>query len=224
MKQKQDIFTTLGGRVRFRRGAYNPTSDAIFLAAFVKNAGRGGRILDVGIGSGGAALALLARIPDAKITGIDSSEQMLAECAENAKLNERDVELIHGDIMTWKTARTFDVVMTNPPYFKGTPRRGAADAHHNVNLGEWVRACLRRVRPLGSFYCIIDTAVFADIIAAIVDGKAGNIELVPLFGGDKKSAERVLISARLGARGGTKVYAGRDMNDDRILRDMGGIS
>ncbi|MCL2339172.1 MAG: methyltransferase domain-containing protein [Proteobacteria bacterium] len=310
MKQKQDIFSVLDGRVRLARGAYNPTADAVFLAAFVNSVGRAGparrchsreggnggqslaalptRILDVGIGSGGAALALLARIPGAIVTGIDVSEQLLTECAANAALNDRDIELIHADIMTWKTGRTFDAVMTNPPYFRGTPRKSTDRApqkseifvggvnraqstnnsHHNVDLYKWVRMCLKRVRPLGYFYCIVDTAMIGDIIAAIVTGKGGDIEIVPLFGncpptasplrgsatppkggvmaeserlppwGESAStsgnaaprepvggqpAERVLISARLGAHGGTKIYSGASMNDDRILRDMGTV-
>lgn len=216
MRQKQDFFTALDGRVKFVRGKYNITSDPIFLAAFV-DAAAGMTILDVGIGTGGAALALLSRVSNAAVTGIDVSEDILAECAANAKLNGRDIELIHGDILKWRTNRTFDAVMTNPPYFVGTARAGGM--HHNADLTAWVRACLRRVKPRGYFYCIIDAAASAEVIAAIHSGRAGDVTVVPLFGTAKRAfAERVLISARAGSRGGTKIFSGIAMNDDRILR------
>ena len=79
----------MGGRVRFSRGRYNPTADAVWLAAF--GAGRPAKtVLDVGVGTGGAALCLAANMPGACITGLDISPDMLAECEKNANLNACD--------------------------------------------------------------------------------------------------------------------------------------
>ena len=224
MKQKQSFFTALGGRVKFIGGKYNITSDSVWLAAFAAGAGRSRSpknrrtisVLDVGVGTGGVALCLLEHDTDVIVTGIDVSEQMISECERNAALNGREIELIRGDILTWKTNRTFDAVITNPPYFKGTPRR--QNVHHNADLADWTRACLRRVKPRGYFYCIVDAAATAEVIAAISAGRAGDINIVPLFGANE-FAERVLISARLGARGGAKIMRGLCMNDDRVLRE-----
>lgn len=206
----------------FRGGGYNITGDPVWLAAFAAGAlPPRGEVLDAGIGTGGAALCLLQHSPDLQITGIDVSEQMLAECAANAKLNGRDIKLVRGDITAWKTNRTFDAVITNPPYFKGTARNDGT-LHHNADLCGWTRACLKRVKPRGYFYCIADAAAAAEIISALAAGRAGDITIVPLFGRPAKTgqvAERALISARLGARGGTKIYAPMNMNDDGVLRD-----
>lgn len=201
--------------MKFRHGNYNLTSDAVWLAAFA--AGKKAKtILDVGIGTGGAALCLLAHNSNLQATGIDISESMLAECAENAKLNGRELELIRVDIFKWKTNRTFDAVITNPPYFKGSAARH--NAHHNADIYEWTQKCLKRVRPRGYFFTIVDSAVADQIIAALHAGRAGEIEIRPLFGA-KNIAERVLISARLGVKTGTKIFAGRQMNDEMVLRD-----
>ncbi len=54
----------MGGRVRMRRGFYNPTSDAVWLAAMAADT-PAKTVLDVGIGTGGAALCLAANRPDA---------------------------------------------------------------------------------------------------------------------------------------------------------------
>jgi tRNA1(Val) A37 N6-methylase TrmN6 len=215
MAQKQGHFGLLNGRIKFRRGKYNPTSDAVWLAAFTE-AKHGATVLDIGIGTGGVALCLASRRPDLKITGIDRSEEMLSECFLNAALNEVEIELLQADILNWKTNRTFDVVITNPPYFKGTPAKHGA--HHGADIFEWIKRSLQRVRPRGKIFMILDAVETGKAIAALVAGNAGDIKIVPLFS-KQTSAERVLISARLGVKTGTTLRSGFSMNDERILRD-----
>lgn len=213
MNTKQEFFTLMGGRVKMHRGFYNPTSDAVWLAAFAPTNIK--TVLDVGIGSGGVSLCVLANNPDAKITGIDISEQMLGECDTNAKLNGADIELINADITTWKSDRTFDLVITNPPYFNGTPAHH--NAHHNADLRTWVARCIARVRPMGTF-CIITDATTTAMVISEMSKKLGDINILPLFGA-KNTAERVLISGRLGTRGVSVLHRGISMNCDAILRD-----
>lgn len=213
MNTKQEIFTLLGGLVKIHRGIYNPTSDAVWLSAFAPKGAR--TALDVGIGTGGASLCLHAHIPDIKITGLDISDTMLTECAKNAKINNTDIELIKADINTWRTARTFDLVITNPPYFNGTPAKH--NAHHNADLPSWIARCIARVRPMGTFCIITDAATSASIISEMAK-KLGDIQILPLFGA-KRTAERVLISGRLGTKGISILHQGLSMNTPEILRD-----
>ena len=213
MSIKQENFTLMGGRVKIRRGFYNPTSDAVWLAAFaptnIKTA------LDVGIGSGGVSLCMHANRPDLQITGIDTSKEMLNECAHNAELNNTDIELIETDINTWRTDKTFDLVITNPPYFNGTPAKH--NAHHNADLNAWISRCIARVRPMGTFCIITDASTIASVISTM-SAKLGDITILPLFGA-KDTAERVLISGRLGTRGISVLHRGLPMNYEPILRD-----
>ena len=214
MSIKQEIFTLLGGRVQMRHSQYNPTSDAVWLAAYAptKNIKT---VLDVGIGTGGVSLCLLHHNPDAQITGIDTSDARLQICAQNAELNNADITLINTDITTWRTSETFDMVITNPPYFYGTP--AAHNAHHNTDLTEWVSRCISRVRPMGTFCIITDAATTATVISAM-SKKLGDIQILPLFGA-KDTAERVLISGRLGTRGISVIHRGISMNTPQILWD-----
>ena len=203
----------MGGRVQMFRGQYNPTSDAVWLAAFAPKSVR--TILDVGIGTGGVSLCILANNPDASITGLDISEKMLLDCARNAELNKRCIELVQNDILTWKTDRTFDLVITNPPYFHGTPAQH--NAHHNVDIYKWTQAALRRVRPRGYFCIIIDALCLGDVISVMND-VCGDITIFPLFGA-KDTAERVLVRGRTGVRGGATLQRGLSMNTAAVLRD-----
>ncbi len=202
------------------RGNYNITCDAVWLAAFAASA-KIKTALDAGIGTGGVSLCLLEHNPDLQITGIDVSQQMLDSCAKNAEINKQNIELIRADILEWKTSRTFDAVITNPPYFKGSAAKHGA--HHNTDLIAWTRACLKRIRPRGYFYAIVDSAAIGEIITACTDGKAGGIEILPLFGAKKHEAERVLISARLGVKTGAKIRAGMMMDDKSVLKDANPI-
>ncbi len=213
MNIKQDFFTLMGGRVKMRRGKYNPTSDAVWLAAMAPRSAK--TVLDAGVGSGGVALCLMANNPDAQITGLDTSTEMLDACRQNAELNGVALELINDDITTWRTQRTFDLVITNPPYFNGTPAHH--NAHHNANLGLWVAKCIARVRPMGTFCIITDAATFGITVGEMAK-KLGDITVLPLFGA-KNTAERVLISGRLGTRGISVIHRGLSMNTDAILRD-----
>lgn len=214
MNQKQEIFTLIGGKVRMHRSDYNPTSDAVWLAAAAGSV-VADTALDVGIGTGGAALCLHVHNPSARITGIDTSESRLVQLALNASLNKMPTGIEIADIMTWKTDRTFDLVMTNPPYFKGTP--AAHGAHHNVDLGLWTRKCVARTRPRGTFCIIVDAAAAAQVIAAMYP-TCGDINIFPLFGAHNK-AERVIIRGRIGTRGPTVLHKAISMNDAGVLRD-----
>ncbi len=214
MAQKQEIFTLMGGRVQIHRGRYNPTSDAVWLAAFAADC-PAHTVLDVGVGTGGVILCLMAHHPDISATAIDVCNDMLTESAQNAEQNNRKIELINTDIMTWRTPRTFDMVVSNPPYFKGTP--ATHNAHHNADLCGWTKKCVARVRPRGYFCTIIDASAVSDVISAMTP-HCGDIHIMPLFG-RKNTAERVLIRGRVGVRGGATLHKGLSMNTDAVLRD-----
>lgn len=213
MTEKQDIFTIMGGAVRMRRGIYNPTSDAVWLAAFIDGAPK--TVLDVGTGSGGVALCLMARIPGIKMTAIDISPDMIAAAGENFALNNKTAEFITTDITTWRTSRTFDLVITNPPYFNGTP--ATHNAHHNADLTQWTRRCIARVKPGGMFATIVD-ATRAGTVISEISRHCGDLRILPLFS-KKRTAERVLLSARMGRGAHTSIYTGIDMNNETVLRD-----
>ena len=75
------------------------------------------RIVDVGTGSGVIALSLAAKIPEAKVLGVDVSEDALALAQENAarlNLSER-VQFLRGRLLENAEA-AFDLIIANLPY------------------------------------------------------------------------------------------------------------
>ena len=214
MSEKQENFTLLNGRVKMTRGFYNPTSDAVWLAAFAPNGVK--TVLDVGIGTGGVSLCLLSHFPDLEITGLDISKEMLDDCEKNMTLNNASIKLLNTDILKWSTTERFDLVITNPPYFNGTPAKH--NAHHNTDIKSWTMKCCARVKPNGYICIIIDTLCVAKIISVLDKKHFGNIEIFPLFGA-KNSAERAIIRAKQGVKTGTTIFQGTSMNNNSILRD-----
>jgi release factor glutamine methyltransferase len=80
-------------------------------------------ILDVGTGSGVIALALAKEFPEAKISGVDISEDALALARENAErlgLNDR-VRFKKSDLLQ-DIGETFDFIVANLPYIAALDR------------------------------------------------------------------------------------------------------
>ena len=81
------------------------------------------RVLDVGTGSGVIALALAKEFPEAKISGVDISEDALALARENAErlgLNDR-VRFKKSDLLQ-DIGETFDLIVANLPYIAAQDR------------------------------------------------------------------------------------------------------
>ncbi|HKI87975.1 MAG TPA: peptide chain release factor N(5)-glutamine methyltransferase [Draconibacterium sp.] len=88
-------------------------------------------ILDVGAGSGCIALALKKQLPEAKISAVDFSAEVLKTAIENAEINELEVEFIHFDVLQWSKRNWpyFDGIVSNPPYVRELEKK---QMHPNV--------------------------------------------------------------------------------------------
>lgn len=78
--------------------------------------GFSGSILDIGTGSGCIAISLKKNLNDYKVSAIDVSEGALIVARENALLNNAEVNFILADILNYKSAEKYDVIVSNPPY------------------------------------------------------------------------------------------------------------
>jgi release factor glutamine methyltransferase len=78
---------------------------------------RESRIVDVGTGSGVIALSVAKKFPDARVIGVDVSEDALELARENAKrigLEDR-VQFLESDLLA-NVSENFDVIVANLPY------------------------------------------------------------------------------------------------------------
>ena len=88
-----------------------PVNDALVAAASA-NAGAPGSILDIGCGAGATSLALADAFGDARITGVDLSEALIAIARERAVDGGR-LRFEVGDAATWSPAEAgFDLIVS----------------------------------------------------------------------------------------------------------------
>ncbi|MEA5112659.1 MAG: peptide chain release factor N(5)-glutamine methyltransferase [Geobacteraceae bacterium] len=75
-----------------------------------------GKVLDIGVGSGCIAVALAKSLPGIEMTGSDSSTAALDLAARNADRHGIRLTLVHGSLFEPFQGRTFDLIVSNPPY------------------------------------------------------------------------------------------------------------
>jgi tRNA1(Val) A37 N6-methylase TrmN6 len=165
------------------------------------------RVLDIGCGSGAAALCLAARVPECRITGLEMQRDLARLAGDNAALNgiSERVSVITGNLLQAPPRLSpgmFDHVMANPPFIergRGTvapdPAKAAASMEGEAGLADWVRFALIMVREKGSV-TFIHRADRIDALLAQIAGRAGEVVVFPLWPAAGRPASRILVRAR----------------------------
>lgn len=76
----------------------------------------GGRVLDMGTGSGAIAISIAHARPDVHVTAIDVSEAALAVARQNAARNNANVAFLETDWYSALVGQQYDLIVANPPY------------------------------------------------------------------------------------------------------------
>ncbi len=95
---------------------YRPQADTHLLAQALAREELGPRTDVLEIGTGTGALALHAAGRGAAVTAVDVSWPAVATARMNALLHRLPVRVLHGDFSARTAGRSFDLVLTNPPY------------------------------------------------------------------------------------------------------------
>ncbi|WP_077025069.1 tRNA1(Val) (adenine(37)-N6)-methyltransferase [Fuerstiella marisgermanici] len=120
------------------------------------------RILDIGTGTGVVALMMAQRFPAAHITAVevdrDASEQAASNFAASQWADRLTVE--HIAIQGYATHATFDLIISNPPFFSGSlkpPDDQRRVARHDDGLphGDLLYAASRLQSPGGRLAVIL---------------------------------------------------------------------
>jgi tRNA1(Val) A37 N6-methylase TrmN6 len=215
----------LDGRVRLAQpeNGYRAAIDPVFLAAAVP-ARAGQRVLDVGCGTGAAALCLAARVAGLAIDGIELQAPLGRLARDNAAANGLGdrFRVMIGDIADPPPELkrgTYDHVMANPPHLEaahGHPPADASKAMANrlsdVDLEQWVAFCLAQARPKGSVTFIHRADRLDRLIACLSPGTGGMVIFplwpAPFNGNAGKPAKRVLVQARKGSHAPARLAPG----------------
>ena len=197
-----------------REGVFKPGADSLLLADFVRP-GRVRRFCDVGCGGGIITLALLHKIPRAQAVAVDVSEAAAELCRHNLALNAMAGEALCADVREHRSlfeAGSFDLVVSNPPYF--VPGRGKASREAAVNsarsetslsLRELCEAAAYMLRNGGKFCVVYRPERLSELLCAMTACGVEPKRLRECVSSYGASPSLVLVEGARGAAPGLKI-------------------
>ncbi|CAA7613717.1 tRNA1(Val) (adenine(37)-N6)-methyltransferase [Magnetospirillum sp. SS-4] len=196
---------------------YRAAIDPVLLAAAV-SARNGDHVLDLGCGVGAAALCLLARHPDLRVTGLEIQPALAMLARINAEANGRAAEfkVVEGSAAAPSLdLGPFDHVMTNPPFHRegrGTsppgPVKAVANVEGDLDLAGWIKAAVRLLRPKGRLSVIHRADRLGDLLAALAGRGIGEVRILPLWPKPDRPAGRVIVRGRKGSKAPMELLPG----------------
>lgn len=149
--------------VRQDRCAMKVSTDAVILGA-VAGKGDYGKILDIGTGTGVLALMLAQRFPLTMIEAVEIDEEASVQAEENvgeSVWNER-IEVLNLSFQRFyrRSKETFDLIVSNPPYFPNhlrSPDKKRNQALHQDELSfqELMEGVEKLLTSDGEFWVIL---------------------------------------------------------------------
>lgn len=217
-----------GPRFMQRGGGFRLSTDSVMLADFV-NVKKARRCLDLGSGAGVLCVLLAAKAPDMCITGIELQEDWAELSRVNLKENGMDshVDIITGDLrqqVRLLPAGSFDLVVSNPPYFSvnsgySAPDESRAAARDERSCTLW-DVCFAAGWALrwGGSLCIVHrperlSEIFCSMTANGIEPKRLR-EVCPKAG---RAPSLVLVEGRRGGKSGLSFEPPLILTDDNGL-------
>jgi len=192
---------SLGGlSILQKKSGYRYSFDAYLLASSVSGKPET-EILEIGSGCGVIAI-LLAAIKGMLVTGVEIQEEM-AEMSRRsvlmANLGER-VSIVCSDIKDYH-ARSFDAIVTNPPYRpistgRINPDQNKAVARHElmIDLDTLMKRSYELLRPSGKFYIVYPAWRLPDLFFSMRKNGIEPKTMMIVYSNMNSSAEICLVS------------------------------
>ena len=184
--------------------------DAVLLSGFA-SAPEGGRVLDLGTGTGIIPILMAAKTDAKELIGLEIQEESADMAQRSVIYNDLQdrVRIVQGDIKEAGQlfdAASFDVVTSNPPYMIGghglkNPDGPKSIARHEVlcDLEDVIRAAARCLKSGGKFYMVHRPFRLAEIMVLMHEYKVEPKRMQLVYPYADKEPNMVLIE---GARGG----------------------
>jgi tRNA1(Val) A37 N6-methylase TrmN6 len=235
----------LDGRLRILQPekGFRAGIDSVLLAAAIPCAA-GETVYEAGIGTGVAALCVVARNPSIHLTGIEIAARYAMLCEENAKRNGfgDNIRVIHADVKealrkdlaSMPSHGSFSHAFANPPYFedgKSTPSpnllKAQAHAFGPDDLDLWVKV-LHTMVTLRGTVTIVHRADSLGKLLQVMEDRFGDIRIAPLYAREGTAASRIIVQGVKGSKAPMQLLPGLVLHDqnsqftpeaEAILRD-----
>ena len=191
--------------------------DSVLLSDFAKEIRRNSNILDMGTGTGILGILLSAKTQNTKITGIEIQPEVAEMAQRSVELNhlEERICIVCEDIKKLKQiyeARSFDAIVTNPPYKKiGTgginENKAKLVSRHEItaNLEDFISIASYLLKDQGSIYIVHRPERLADIMVNLQKYKLEPKVIRFVHPNQEKEPNLILVKATKNAKAFLKV-------------------
>lgn len=160
-------------------------------------------ILDVGTNNG-ALLLYCAMKGATDLTGIELNQEAIEIAQMTLKQNHLTAHLIAGDFRSFQSAKKFDVIITNPPYFVmksdkvrcHNPYRLYAKDEAYLPLTALLGGVFRNLKENGRFFMIHRPDRLSEIQKEMADHQLYICHLRYVYDGRRKDPIALLIQAK----------------------------
>lgn len=154
------IFNFKQFSVRQTLSAMKVGTDGVLLGAWAQSENPQ-TILDIGSGTGLISLIAAQRFPSAEISALEIDKDAFEESNFNFQQSQFADRLnaIHSSLQDFKTDQKFDLILSNPPFFKATQpnleSRTKARQHTSLKFEELLSETSKMLNPNGNAALII---------------------------------------------------------------------
>lgn len=196
----------------------------MLLSAFAK-IGHARRALDLGSGAGVLCVILAYQSPKTEIIGIELQEPFAQLSRENLAANAiANAQIINADLREHRSlipAESFDLVVSNPPYFVENSgysapenHRAAAREERNCTLADICAAARWALRWGGSFALVHRPERLSEIFCAMTEAGIEPKRLRMVCHRAEKAPSLVLVEGRRGGKKGLTVEPSLILTDE----------
>lgn len=190
-------------------GAFPLSTDSMLLSGFVKLP-KNAKVLDLGSGCGSLGLLLCANDPGCTVTGVEIDETAHNGALENIKRNDLTPRLfsVCADLRAVPTLfphGSFDVCVSNPPYFSGGPASKVSPQARRDDMcsaAELFHCAAWALRFGGDFFLVHKPEKLAELCACAVNAGLEPKRLQLVRHDPTKPVSLVLLGCRKGAKPG----------------------
>ena len=177
-------------------GVFRVGTDGVLLGALA-NIDSAKNVLEVGTGTGLISLMLAQRNLKANFLGIDinsEAENLTRLNFENSPFNSR-LQNILADFKSFETDRTFDVIVSNPPYFEENPSGKDIIARQTIELNfqQLISKSSKLLSENGIFSVIIPFEVGEGFVEIAKDNQLYLKRKINIYGIENSKIKRLVL-------------------------------
>ena len=179
--------------------------DSVLLSDFAKNIRNNSKVMDLGTGTGILSILLSGKTNNTTFVGVEVQQEVAEMATRSVKLNKLEdrIDILNENILNLKSIyneKSFDTVVTNPPYKKiNTGVVNAKDkkliSRHEVtaSLEDFIHIASYLLKDFGEFYMVHRPDRLVDIFSIMRKEKIEPKIIRFVYPKNNKKANMVLI-------------------------------